>query len=64
MSNTHVISIPDNFMQGWQVEEMLRDIHGGVSIIVAKYHYEALSAALIDAKKANVIVVADEGDEE
>lgn len=42
MSNTHVITIPDNFMNAQQVEELLKDIHDGVSIIVDKEHYEAL----------------------
>lgn len=57
MITTHVINIPDNFMDGQQAEDLLKDIHDGVSIIVEKKHYEAVEAA-----EGELAYIADEFD--
>ncbi len=52
VSITHVISIPDNFMNAQQVEGLLDDIHSGTSMIVRKDHYYKMESDLADAISA------------
>lgn len=52
--------IPHGFMTPEQVRDLLIDIHDGVSIIVAKDHYDAVIEELTDLKESMRIEETEE----